>query len=117
MATTWQITSLSTKDTDGRYIDACVEDEVAVEKVFDAEEDISAVSVKLFRLTRDSERTGKDSPIDELVDDAASAVIYGQYVWVSLAGYLRHEVYRIVLVFEGEQNGDWPRTRMLECVA
>lgn len=115
--TRWQITTLSTRATDGRYIDECADAEDDYERVFDAKEPISGATVELWRITRDDERTTPSSPHEVLVTGGASCVAFSPYLWVTATGMQRHEVYRLVIVFAGQQNGDWARTRHIEVVA
>ncbi len=117
MTTRWQITPLSTKDANGNYIDQFVAAEESAEWFFDAAEPITGATVELWRITRDDERRSPSSPQEVLVEDGAICVVLSPYLWVTATGLVRHEVYRLVIVFEGEQNGDWARTRMAECVA
>jgi len=117
MMARWQITPLSTRDTNGNYVDQFVATEETAEWYFDAMEPIADAKVELWRITRDDERTSPTSPQEVLVEDGASCVVLSPYLWVTATGLQRHEVYRLVIVFEGAQNGDWARTRMAECIA
>lgn len=117
MGASWQITELSTRDQQGRYLDQCAESESAVEWVFDAEEDVASATAALYRITRDDERTSATSARDELVPNACTVNITQRYVFVNVTGFERYETYRLVLVITGVVNGDWSRTRMLEAVA
>jgi len=114
--TRWQITPLSTKDSGGTYIDQFVAAEESAEWYFDAIEPITGATVELWRITRDGERRSPSSPQEELVVDGAECVVLSPYLWVTATGLARHETYRLVIVFEGVQNGDWARTRHLEVV-
>ena len=117
MTTPWQITTLSTRDHAGRYIDEIAGAEDDYERVFDAEEPVASATVELWRITRDDERRSPSSPLEVLVVGGASCVVFGQYVWATCSGLQRHEVYRLVLVLEGVTGGDWARTRHVEAVA
>lgn len=117
MTATWQITTLSTRDPQGRYIDQCAAAEPAFERIYDAEETIVGADVQLWRVTRDDERASKTSPREELVTGLVAATVVGRYVVVAITGAIMHEVYRIVLVFTPAAGDDWARTRHLEVVA
>jgi len=117
MSASWQTTTLSTRDLQGRYIDDCVAADPSFERTYDALEAIASVDVELWRITRDDERTSATSPKEELMTGAVTTTIVGRYVVVAVAGTVMHEVYRIVLVFTPATGGDWSRTRMLEAVA
>lgn len=117
MSARWQITTLSTKDHLGRYIDEVVAADESFERVYDAEELIAGCTVELWRITRDDERRSPTSPLEEQIEDAITVSVIGRYAVVAVSGVVRHEVYRLVLVFEPVAGSDWSRTRHLACVA
>lgn len=117
MTTRWRITSLSTRDTRGRYLDEIAGGEDDYETVFDAKEPITGAAVELWRITREDERTTASSPLEVPVPGGASCVAFSPYLYVTATGMARHEIYRLVIVLDGVQNGDWARTRMIEAVA
>ena len=80
MTTRWQITTLSTRDSIGRYIDEIAGAETDYERVFDAQEPLSDASAELFRITRDDERGSPTSPQEVLVEDAVTCIPFGQYL-------------------------------------